>query len=101
MASVTIRYGSGNTLTKDFPEGTSVGCVLTNTAVKAALGYGNNVQGNVSGVPVPDSNTIYSGMTISVTDKACNKAAPEDEPVADEPAGDADVEDAVASLLND
>lgn len=71
---VRIKYGTGNELSKDFPAGTTIGCVLSNQFVRGALGYGSNVQGFVNSVPQSDSTYIAEGMTISVHDKACNKA---------------------------
>jgi hypothetical protein len=71
---VKIKYGTGNELSKDFPAGTTIGCVLGNQFVRGALGYGQNVQGFVNSVPQNDSTYIAEGMTISVHDKACTKA---------------------------
>ena len=71
---VKIKYGTGNELSKDFPAGTTLGCVIGNQHVRGALGYGQNVQGHVGGVPQNDSTLIFEGMTISVNDKACSKA---------------------------
>lgn len=71
--SITIRYGSGNSLTKDFPAGTTLGCILGNQHVKAALGYGNNVAGHIGGVPQSGSLVPPDGATVSVNDVACEK----------------------------
>ncbi len=72
--NVRIKYGSGNELAKDFPEGTSLGCILNNPHVRAALGYGSSVAGHIGGVPQSDSLVPPDGAVISVNDKACQKA---------------------------
>lgn len=71
---VTIKFGSGNELVKEFPEGTSLGCAIKNPHVRGALGYGENVEGHIGGVPQDDSLTLRDGMTVSVNSRACAKA---------------------------
>lgn len=71
---VTIKYGTGNELSKEFPEGTTLGCVLGNQHVRGSLGYGASVQGHIGGVPQSDSIVPPDGVTISVQDKSCTKA---------------------------
>lgn len=73
--SITVKYGSGNSLTKTFPVGTTVDGVLKNDAIKGALGFGNNVEGHVDGVPQTGSTSLRDGITLAVYDKACQKAA--------------------------
>lgn len=69
---VTIQYGTGNEVTKDFAGGT-IDDALTDQATQALLGYGDNVEGHVGGVPQPPSTPLFGGMRIDVHDKACEK----------------------------
>lgn len=71
---VKIRYGTGNEVSKDFPAGTTLGCILNNSTIRAVLGYGRNVQGIIGGVPQSDSLVPPDGAEISVTEKSCSKA---------------------------
>jgi hypothetical protein len=71
---VVVKYGTGNELARDYPAGTTVGCVVNNASTRAALGYGQSVQGHVGGVPQSDSTQCFEGMVISVNDKSCSKA---------------------------
>jgi hypothetical protein len=71
---VTVKFGTGNELTKEFPEGTSLGCILGNPHVKAALGYGDNVAGHIGSVPQADSLVPPDGAVVSVHQKSCAKA---------------------------
>lgn len=73
--SVTIQYGTGNSITKSFPAGTTVEQVLTSPAVRGGLGYGANVEGHLDGIPMPGTASLRSGDVLSVHDKACNKAS--------------------------
>ena len=70
---VTFRYGSGNTTIREFAEGTSLGCAIQQ--VRAGLGAGGNVQGFTGGVPQEDHTVLRDGMTVSLHDKACQKAS--------------------------
>lgn len=72
--NIRVKYGTGNEITKDFPAGTNIGCVLSNPNIRAILGYGQNVAGHVGGVPQNDATSIFEGMVISVADKSCSKA---------------------------
>lgn len=70
---VTITYGSDNSLTRQFVG--TIGTVLGDEDVQAALGFGDNVEGHVYGVPQANSTPLVDGMTISVHDKSCAKAS--------------------------
>lgn len=70
---VTVKYGSGNELVREFPDSTTFGAVRS--AAGPALGAGSNTQCYVSGVPQDDTDRIYDGMTISLHDRASTKAA--------------------------
>ena len=71
---ITIRHGTGNDLTKEFPNGSTLGSVLADPQVKADLGYGDNVAGFIGGVPQDESIVLADGATISVHDRSCEKS---------------------------
>lgn len=73
--TVKFSYGTGNTVTHTFPEGTTLDQALKDPAVSAALGYGRNVEGHVGGVPQPAQTTLQANDEVAVHDKACSKAS--------------------------
>lgn len=72
---VTIKYGSGNQITKNVSAGTSLGSILGDANIRAALGFGANVEGQIGGVTQANTLSLQEGMVVVVTDKACSKAA--------------------------
>ena len=77
---IVIKYGTGNELTaensqivRDLGPGLTASQVIRTPRIQAALGYGANVEAFIGGVP-NDNATVVDGMTISVHDKACQKA---------------------------
>lgn len=70
---ITIEYGRGNEMTKEFPAGTTLGQAIKNQAVQAGLGYGANVEGRIGGVVQSASLVLQDGMRVVVHDKACEK----------------------------
>lgn len=80
---VKIEYGTGHECVTEFPNGTTVGCIVKNASVKGILGYGANVEGRIRGVPQSDDTPLYGtgatppgvDHTVVVTDKACTKAS--------------------------
>lgn len=81
MFSVTIRYGAGDEMTKAFDDGATVRDVLTNTAVKAALGFGDNVRALIDGVEQTSDTELTDGDIITIETRANQKAIEIDEPV--------------------
>lgn len=73
--NVTFTYGTGNTATKTFAAGTTLGQALQNETLRAFLGYGANVEGYIGGVPQPNTTVLAAGMQVSIHDKACAKAS--------------------------
>jgi hypothetical protein len=73
MVNITIEYGDNNSLTKGFPEGTTFGQVLGDPAVKAVLGYGDNIEPVVDGVVQPIGNPVSEGDAVLVQVKANTK----------------------------
>lgn len=71
---VTIRFGLANELTKDVPEGTSVGTLIHDRSIASALGYGSNVQAVVDGVVQSDNSPLSDGDVVTIETKANSKA---------------------------
>jgi hypothetical protein len=72
--NITIEYGINNSLTKSFPEGSTYGTIINDSAVKAVLGYGSNVQTIVDGVAQPLTHQAANGDVILVQVQANTKA---------------------------
>jgi len=71
---ITVRYGVTAEFTNDFPARSTVGSVLSNSSVKAALGFGNNVQGVVEGQIQDNNHVLEDGDVLTVETKANAKA---------------------------
>ena len=79
---VKIKYGS-QVIVRDLPEGTTIGDIKDDDTIRAALGYGDNVNATHNGSVLPneseapefyDDGTIgnpYKGAIVMET--ACNK----------------------------
>lgn len=76
MAQMNIitRYGLSNELAKAFPEGTTMGAVLSNPGVMGALDFGSNVVGKIDGVTQEMSYVLHDGDEIDVEVRANTKA---------------------------
>lgn len=74
MISVTVRYGLSNELTRDFPDGTTVGAVLSNPNIMAALEIGSNVVGKIDGSTKDPGYVLYDGAEMDVEVRANTKA---------------------------
>lgn len=72
--SVSISYGADNSLTRSVPQGTKVGQLLADPAIKAALGFGDNVQAVIDGARQEAGATLRNGDEIVVESRACAKA---------------------------
>jgi len=75
MISVTISFGPGNSLTREFNDGYTVGCLKNDANIRAALGYGNNVRFLVGGAPQGDHVTLHDGDEVTVETNVGQKAA--------------------------
>jgi tetrahydromethanopterin S-methyltransferase subunit H len=73
--AVTVEFGPINSTTKQFPAGTTVGDVIRNPSVRAALGHGDNVQATVDNVPQSMNTVLEDGDTIQLEVVANQKAA--------------------------
>ena len=74
-----FSYGSGNEVNKtlgnapgNLPPGTTLDQAIS--SLRPSLGYGQNVEGHIGGVPQNGSLALQDGMTVSIHDKACGKA---------------------------
>lgn len=74
MKTVTIKYGLGNTLQKEFPDNATVGSIVQDASVRAVLGYGANVRPKVDGVEQSLHAPIGHGDTIEIESVANAKA---------------------------
>jgi hypothetical protein len=74
MINVTARYGLSNELNKAFPEGTTMGQVLSNPGVMGALDFGSNVVGKIDGSTMEMSYVLRDGDEIDVEVRANTKA---------------------------
>ena len=77
---ITIKYGTGNELNadtsavvRDLGPGLTAKQIISVPRIKAALGYGDNVEAFIGGA-ANDAAIVVDGMTLSVHDKACQKA---------------------------
>lgn len=75
MINITVRFGSTNEITKEVRDGITVDQVLRDASFKAALGFGDNVQGLIDGAVQPGSNTLEDGDTLVVETRANSKAS--------------------------
>lgn len=73
MKRITIKY-SINELSREVPDQTTVGQLIGDTAVKAALGYGDNIKVLLHGVELPSDAVIPPGETLFVETRANQKA---------------------------
>lgn len=75
--SVTIRFGGGNELTRSVDQGTSLGSLVQNRDIKAALGYGDNINVLISRrhIDDPASYRVGEDVTVDIETAAARKAA--------------------------
>lgn len=73
---VTIKYGIGNSRTKQVETTATVGEVISDSNLQAELGYDSDaVRAIVGGVAVESGFQLSAGDTVSLEDKASEKAA--------------------------
>ena len=75
MKRVTVKY-SINALSREVPEGTTVGQLVGDTAVKAALGFGDNIKVLLHGVELPNDAVIPPGECLFIETRANQKSLP-------------------------
>lgn len=73
MKNVTINFGAAS-VTRQFSDGATVGDVVGNSAVRAALGYGDRIVTVIGGITVSNGNPVENNSTIVVRNAANEKA---------------------------
>ena len=68
--TITVKYGTNNSLTRSFTTPITIGVILGDAAIQAALGFGSNVEGYLLGVPQPNSITLRDGDMLSINDSS-------------------------------
>ena len=71
MINVQIRFGE--TISKSYPEGITIGGVLSDRELKAVLGWGDNVRALIQGVEQPNTAVVPDDVTIVVETRANSK----------------------------
>jgi len=72
---ITLSYGTNNSINLNLVDGTTMGQVLGNSANRASLGYGTNVEGHISNVPQNDNTRLVDGDRVYIYDRQCGKAS--------------------------
>lgn len=71
---VQVRFGS-ETLSRVFPEGTTIGAIIGDYELKVLAGWGDNVRALVAGVEQSPTAIAPDGGTIVVETRANSKAS--------------------------
>jgi hypothetical protein len=71
---LTINYGP-DAITKNFDGSRSISQVLSDSSIKAVLGYGDNVKALVSGVEMSNDTVLSSDTEITIETRANSKAS--------------------------
>lgn len=74
--TIKIKF-SGNELTRQFDAGATVtvSSIITDASMKAALGFGSNVEAQLAGQTLSNDAILRDGDVITVVTKANSKAA--------------------------
>lgn len=72
--TVEINFGLSNTVTKQFPIGTTIGDLLANAGLRALLGFGENVVAKIDGSVQSNGSVISDGDVINIEVRANTKA---------------------------
>ena len=75
MMQVTVKFGAGNSCTKDLPEGTTIGDIAANAAIRGYLGFGENVQFYLHSQAMPNHVVLHNGDVVSVQQAASEKGS--------------------------
>ena len=70
---LTIRYGADE-VTKNFDSPQTVGDIKDDDNIRAALGFGDNVNALVGGVAQNDATTLPEGAVVTIETAANTKA---------------------------
>lgn len=74
MKSVTIKYGLDE-VTKQFNDDATFASITSDSALKAVLGYGDNIRALVNGVEMPANASVASGSKVVLETRCNTKAA--------------------------
>ena len=74
MATVTIRYGLTNSVTRDFDNEATVGDLLNDNSIRAALSAPENVRAVSNGQTLDASNYVTAYSSITLEQQASSKA---------------------------
>lgn len=72
---IRVTFGGGNAVERQFPSGTTVGAIIGDRNVQAALGYGSNVQALIDRRVAGNQCQLYDDTTIEIETVANRKAA--------------------------
>lgn len=71
MINVQIRFGE--TISRSYPEGTTIGGILSDRELKSILGWGDNVRALIQGVEQPPTAVVPDDVLIVVETRANSK----------------------------
>lgn len=71
--AITVKYGV-ESIQKLFPSPVTVAQLKASTSVRAALGYGDNVNVVLDGVVLSDNTEIPNGTTVTIETRCNSKA---------------------------
>lgn len=74
MLRVTLRFGMTRQITREVPQGTTVGQILSAQNNRVLLGYGENVVAVSNGVTLDQNDLIEDGSTLVIEQQAAKKA---------------------------
>lgn len=70
---VTIKFGLGNQITKTYASGSTVGTILSDRNLLAALGAGDNIQAVIDGEVQSSDSPLSAGDVVILEAKAHKK----------------------------
>ncbi len=72
---ITINFGLSNSITKEVPDGTTVGQILSDRTFQSALGFGDNVVAKIDGFAQDNNRRLVNGDQLDLEVRANQKAA--------------------------
>jgi hypothetical protein len=72
--SVTVKFGPGNEMTRELPDGDNIGCILENPNFQSGLGFGANVVAKIDGVEMRKDFVPRHGTKVTIETRAHEKA---------------------------
>ena len=76
MKQITVKFGL-QSITRQFADEANVGQIISDSNVRAGLGYSDNVRAVQNGVTMPNTAHAYAGSTLTIETAANAKAAPD------------------------